>query len=100
MDCEIAAEMNIVWNNEIDPSLAPLFSKKALWKRPVNFYITPGNSMDWRYKIPEESKAQVFFIIDDDVEIDCKELHRGFQKWQEHAVGNIAPIVTYAVRFF
>ena len=38
--------------------------------------------MDWRYKIPAESKAQVYFIIDDDVKIDCPELKRGFKKWQ------------------
>ena len=82
LDCPIATELNIVWNNEEPPEQAPLFSRQAQWKRPVYFFATPNNSMDWRYKIPAESKAQVYFIIDDDVNIDCPELKRGFKKWQ------------------
>jgi hypothetical protein len=41
------------------------------WKRPINFYQTPYNSLDWRYTIPPESKAQVYFSIDDDIIISC-----------------------------
>ena len=56
--------------------------------------------MDWRYKVPKESKEAVFFNVDDDVVVDCEELKRGFKVWQENAVGTIGPIVTYAVRYF
>jgi hypothetical protein len=100
MDCPIATELNIVWNNEIEPEKAPIKLNKNTWKRPVNFLKTPNNSMDWRYKIPEQSTAEVFFIVDDDVNVDCEELKRGFKVWQENAIGSVGPIVTYAVRFF
>lgn len=42
----------------------------------------------------------MYFIIDDDVLLDCKELERGFKVWQENAIGNIGPIVTFAVRYY
>lgn len=100
MDCPIATDLNIVWNNEIEPEKAPIKLNRSAWKRPVNFLKTPNNSMDWRYKIPTESSAEVFFIVDDDVIVDCKELERGFKVWQANAVGSVGPIVSYAVRFF
>lgn len=49
-----------------------VFKDKDSWKRPVYFYRTPNNSMNWRYKIPKESKSEVFFSIDDDITIDCE----------------------------
>ena len=55
--------------------------------------------MDWRYKIPSESEAKVYFSIDDDIVIDCEELMRGFKIWQSHAIGDIGPIVTYGPRY-
>ena len=51
MDCSIASEVNIVWNNDIDPEKVPIKLEKDQWKRPVYFYKTPNNSMDWRYKL-------------------------------------------------
>jgi hypothetical protein len=51
LDCPIATEVNIVWNNEIDPEKAPIKLLKDQWNRPVYFYNTPNNSMDWRYKL-------------------------------------------------
>ena len=51
MDCPIATELNIVWNNEIEPDKAPIKFQKNEWRRPVYFFKTPSNSMDWRYKL-------------------------------------------------
>jgi hypothetical protein len=34
--------------------------------------------MDFRYQIPSESKAEVYFSIDDDITVDCEELKKGF----------------------
>ena len=56
--------------------------------------------MDFRYLLPEESTAQVFFSIDDDVEIGCQELVRGFGFWRERAIGDVAPLMGYGLRGF
>ena len=48
-----------------------VFQNFQNWKRPINFYITPYNSLNWRYTIPKESKALVYFSIDDDIIISC-----------------------------
>lgn len=64
------------------------------------FYKTPMNSMDFRYMLPVESKAEVFFSMDDDIVIDCKELEKTFKVWQQRAIGDISPIATYAPRGF
>jgi hypothetical protein len=53
MDCPIITEMNIVWNNEQSPEQMGVYKTAASWKRPVHFYRTPNNSMNWRYKIPK-----------------------------------------------
>ena len=77
-----------------------MFRDQASWVRPVHFYRTPRNSMNWRYKVPPESTARVYFSIDDDIQVDCKELTRGFRVWQEHAIGDVGPIVSYGPRYF
>lgn len=51
MKCPIVTEINIVWNNEQSMEEMGIFARKQYWKRPVYFYRTPFNSMDWRYKI-------------------------------------------------
>jgi hypothetical protein len=56
--------------------------------------------MNWRYKVPPESKEKVYFSIDDDITVDCEELMKGFKVWQSHAVGSIGPIVSYGPRFY
>lgn len=56
--------------------------------------------MNWRYKIPKESKSQVFFSIDDDITVDCEELKKGFQVWRENAIGSIGPIISYGPRYY
>jgi hypothetical protein len=43
---------------------------------------TAFNTLDWRYKIPPESKAGVFFMMDDDITINCEDLKQGFKVWQ------------------
>jgi hypothetical protein len=64
-----------------------ILKDKANWKRPVNFYLTPYNSLHWRYRIPKESSARVFFVLDDEVIYSCSSLTKGFRLWQSHAVG-------------
>lgn len=51
MDCPIVTEMNIVWNNEQSMDEMGIYANKDKWKRSVNFYRTPNNSMNWRFKI-------------------------------------------------
>lgn len=53
MDCPIVTEMNIVWNNPKTPEEMGVYRNSATWKRPINFFLTPSNSMNWRYKIPK-----------------------------------------------
>lgn len=38
--------------------------------------------MDFRYLVPPESTAKVFFSIDDDITVSCSELLRSFEKWK------------------
>jgi len=64
-----------------------VYKTASSWKRQINFYQTPNNSMNWRYKIPKESKAQVYFSIDDDIWVGCEELTKGFRTWQTNAIG-------------
>jgi hypothetical protein len=64
-----------------------VYLNSGSWKRPINFFLTPSNSMNWRYKIPKESTVQVYFSIDDDIWVDCEELTRGFRVWQANAMG-------------
>ena len=98
MECPLITEMSIVWNNQITPEEAGITLNDLKWKRPVYFIKTPYNSMDFRYLLPQESTAQVFFSMDDDVQVSCKELTASFKLWQAHAVGDIGPIVTYGPR--
>lgn len=70
MDCPEMTEISIVWNNDVAPELVG-FAPSPSWKRPVYFRKTPYNSMDFRYFLPKESKAKVFFSIDDDIIITC-----------------------------
>ncbi len=56
--------------------------------------------MNWRFKVPPESKAEVYFSIDDDIIVGCEELTKGFAVWQESAIGNLGPLITYGPRFF
>ena len=76
-----------------------VYKNNDTWRRSVYFYKTASNSMDWRYKVPSESEAKVYFSIDDDIITVCEELMRGFKVWQSHAIGDIGPIVTYWPRF-
>jgi hypothetical protein len=100
MDCPIMTEINVVWNNEKTPKEMGVLKDKANWKRPVNFYLTPYNSLRWRYKIPKESKARVYFSLDDESITSCKSLTKAFRFWQANAVGDIGPVVSYASRSF
>ena len=50
--------------------------------------------------LPKESKAKVFFSLDDDVLIDCEYLRKGFAVWRSKAVGDIGPLVSYGARGF
>jgi len=72
MECPIVSEISIVWNNEQSMQELGVFVNQDQWKRPVYFYQTPNNSMNWRFKVPKESQAQVFFSIDDDITVDCQ----------------------------
>lgn len=90
----------MVWNNEQTPQQMGVLAEQSKWVRPVYFFQTPNNSMNWRYKIPKESQAQVYFSIDDDIIVDCAELGKGFAVWQSLAVGSVAPIVSYGPRLF
>ena len=56
--------------------------------------------MDFRYLLPASSNAKVYFSMDDDVSISCKEMTKSFKIWQERSVGDIGPIVTYGPRGF
>lgn len=56
--------------------------------------------MDYRYLLPSESKSKIFFSIDDDIHTDCEELKKSFKVWQSYAVGDIGPLLSYAVRSF
>ena len=70
MECPEMEEIVIVWNNDEDPKEAG-FKQLKEWKRPVYFYKTDHNSMDFRFSLPPESKAKVFFSIDDDISVEC-----------------------------
>jgi hypothetical protein len=54
--------------------------------------------MDFRYQLPSQSKALVFFSIDDDVNITCEELRKSFKVWRSSAVGDLGPLVSYLSR--
>ena len=77
MECPLLEEIVIVWNNEEDPQAAG-FQQSPEWKTPVYFHKTPHNSMDFRYQLPPESKAKIFFSADDDLIYNCENLTRGF----------------------
>ena len=70
MECPLLQEIVIVWNNEEDPKDAG-FKQLQEWKTPVYFHKTPYNSMDFRYSLPPESKAKIFFNADDDLIYSC-----------------------------
>lgn len=99
MECSEITEISVVWNNDVEPESVG-FAQDAKWKRPVYFVKTPYNSMDFRYTLPKESKAQVFFSIDDDVIVTCEELRKSFALWKSKAIGDIAPLITYGPRGF
>jgi len=71
MDCPVISEINIVWNNEKSMEELGVLKKQDEWTKPINFYKSPYNSMVWRFKIPKESKASVYFSIDDDIDVSC-----------------------------
>ena len=99
MECENMEEIVIVWNNEETPEQAG-FVNSPSWKRPVIFLKTPKNSMDNRYLLPSESKAKIFFNLDDDIHTSCEELNNSFGVWRKHTLGDIGPLVGYAKRTF
>ena len=92
-------EIVIVWNNVETPQEAG-FKQFKEWKRPVHFHKTPQNSMDFRFSLPPESKAKVFFSIDDDIVLDCQELIQGFKQWRKYAIGDVSPLMGYGQRQF
>ncbi|MCB0370831.1 MAG: hypothetical protein KDD45_15770 [Bdellovibrionales bacterium] len=51
IDCPEVTEINIVWNNEQSMEEMGVFQHKDTWKRPIRFYQTPSNSMNWRFKL-------------------------------------------------
>ena len=71
MDCPVITEINIVWNNEQSMEEMGVYKTKDQWKRKINFYQTPNNSMNWRFKIAKETTSKVFFSIDDDITVGC-----------------------------
>ena len=64
------------------------------------FLKTPQNSMDNRYLLPSKSKSKIFFNLDDDIHTECEELNKSFKIWQQHAIGDLGPLVGYAKRTF
>lgn len=100
MECSVVTEINVVWNNEESMESMDVFKNNEKWVRPVYFYKTSSNSMNWRFKIAQEVKSQVFFSIDDDITVGCEELMRGFQIWRNNAIGSIGPIVSYGPRHY
>ena len=77
-----------------------IFQNKDKWVRPIHFFKTPNNSMNWRFKIAKETTSQVFFSIDDDITVGCEELKKGFEVWRKNAYGSIGPIVSYGPRHY
>jgi hypothetical protein len=100
MDCPIVTEINIVWNNEQSMEELGIYANKEQWKRPVYFYRTPNNSMNWRFKIAPEATSKVFFSIDDDITVGCEELKKGFEVWRTNAIGSLGPLVSYGPRHY
>jgi len=43
--------------------------------------------------------VKVYFSVDDDIFATCNELIRGFKTWQQYAIGDLGPIVSYLPRF-
>ena len=78
LKCEPITEINIVWNNKQSPEEMGVLKDKDKWVRPVHFLRTESNSMVHRYRIPKESKADIFLSIDDDIGMKCDVLLRGF----------------------
>ena len=99
MECPEMEEIVIVWNNDKDPKEAG-FKQLKEWKRPVYFHKTPRNSMDFRFSLPPESKAKVFFSIDDDVILTSTQLKNGFEEWKKNAIGDVGPLMGYGQTSF
>ena len=99
MECPLLEEIVIVWNNEESPQDAG-FRQLKKWKHPVLFHQTPHNSMDFRYSLPPESKAKLFFNADDDLIFTCEKLVKAFQKWKKYYIGDIVPLLGYRTMSF
>lgn len=54
--------------------------------------------MSFRFQLPIESTAKLFFVIDDDVIISCEELKNGFKKWKQYSADGIGPLTGYVPR--
>jgi hypothetical protein len=100
MECPEVMEINVVWNNEASPQQMGVYERVKNWKRPVYFYHTGSNSMNYRYKLHPEASATVYFSVDDDIIISCSEMVEGFNKWKQHAIGEIAPLIGYGPRSY
>ena len=92
-------EIVIVWNNKLSPEQAGL-KQMEHWNRPVHFHKNPHNSMELRFSLPPESKAKVFFSIDDDILTTCAQLKVTFAEWKKNAVGDVGPLVGFSMRSF
>ena len=99
MDCPEMEEIVIVWNNKLSPEQAGL-KQMEHWNRPVHFHKNPHNSMELRFSLPPESKAKVFFSIDDDILTTCAQLKVSFAEWKKNAVGDVGPLVGFTQRSF
>ena len=56
--------------------------------------------MDFRYSLPPESKAKLFFNADDDLIFTCDKLTKAFHKWKKFYIGDIVPLLGYRTMSF
>ena len=56
--------------------------------------------MDFRYSLPPESKAKLFFNADDDLIFNCEKLMKAFEKWKKYYIGDIVPLLGYRTMSF
>lgn len=77
-----------------------VLATKDKWKKNVYFMQTVENSLDFKYIIPTWANEKIFFSMDDDFDISCETLKKGFQAWQESSYGEVGPLTAFYGRSF
>ncbi len=83
MECDVFDSIYLFWNNDKPPHVYPeIFERRKHWKKNVYFLHTTYNALDHRWALPPWAPEEAFFSLDDDADIDCKNMQIGFSQWK------------------